>query len=187
MVTRAALYLVASSVLSANGQMIGPTKRAQGLVLPILSGDLQAMTATQAPRGARNLRLVDLWYRRMWNNWDKTAIAEICHEDIVFRGSLGEEVKGHAGVAQYMDRIRAAFPDFLNVIEDTISENDKVFARLTYRGTHQGTVLGFAPTGKRVTYVGAAVFTVRKNKIASVWVLGDLYNLVQQLTPSPRQ
>lgn len=132
---------------------------------------------------ARNRRLVDIWYRRMWNTWDKAAIPDICHEDIVFRGSLGEEVKGHAGVAQYMDRIRAAFPDFLNVVDDTISENDKIFARLSYTGTHRGIALGFAPTGNRINYAGAAIFTIRDDKIASVWVLGDLHNLARQLAP----
>ena len=130
---------------------------------------------------ARNHRLIDLWYRRMWNTWDKTAIAEICAPDVTFRGSLGTTVRGHAGVAAYMDQIRAAFPDFTNTVEEIISEDDKAFARLTYVGTQKGAVLGVAPTGKRVTYAGAAVFTFQGDRISDVWVLGDLHALLTQL------
>lgn len=135
----------------------------------------------------RNHRLIDVWYRRMWNTWDKSAIAEICSRDVTFRGSLGTTVRGHAGVAQYMDQIRGAFPDFTNTVEEVISEGDKAFARLTYTGTHKGPILGFAPTGRRVTYAGAAVFTFKDDRIVDVWVLGDLHGLTRQLSEGKPQ
>jgi predicted ester cyclase len=62
-----------------------------------------------------------------------------------------------------------------------ISEGDKAFARLTYRGTHGGELFGIAPTGRRIQYAGAAVFTFRGARIAEVWVLGDLFWLISQL------
>ena len=34
---------------------------------------------------------------------------------------------------------------------------------------------------KRVEWVGAAVFTFESRKITDVWVLGDLYGLLQDL------
>jgi steroid delta-isomerase-like uncharacterized protein len=132
----------------------------------------------------RNHRLIDVWYQRMWNTWDKTAIAEICTPDVTFRGSLGTTVRGHAGVAAYMDQIRAAFPDFTNTVEEVISEGDKAFARLAYVGTHKGAILGVPATGKRVTYAGAAVFTFKGERIADVWVLGDVHALLTQLKGS---
>ena len=80
-----------------------------------------------------------------------------------------------------MDFIQRAFPDFHNHIEDIISEGDRSFARLTYTGTHQGEVFGIAATGKRIEYSGAALFSFRGDRIASVWVLGDIHGLLQQL------
>jgi steroid delta-isomerase-like uncharacterized protein len=130
---------------------------------------------------ARNRQLIETWYYRMWNQWDKSVFPKILAEDIQFRGSLGNVVEGHQGVSQYMDYIRAAFPDFHNAIEQIISEADQAFARLTYTGTHRGTIFGIEPTGRKVTYAGAAVFTFRNDRIAEVWVLGDIYNLLQQL------
>jgi hypothetical protein len=83
-----------------------------------------------------------------------------------------------------MDRIQAAFPDFRDHLEEIISEDDRTFTRLTYRGTHHGTVFGIPPTGRRVEYAGTAVSRFRGEKIAEVWVLGDVPGLLQQLRES---
>ena len=144
---------------------------------------------------SRHRRLIETWYHRMWNRWDKSAIAEICNPAIVFRGSLGQEKRGHAGIAEYMDFVRAAFPDFTNTIDEMIAEGDRAFARLTYVGTHEGEIFGVAPTGRRVTYDGAAVFRFARTGagaaapdgglIREVWVLGDVHGLLRQLRGEP--
>jgi predicted ester cyclase len=79
------------------------------------------------------------------------------------------------------DFVQRTFPDFSNQIEEVISEGDKAFARLTYRGTHRGELFDIAATGKRIQYAGAAVFRFRGDKIAEVWVLGDIYGLICRL------
>jgi steroid delta-isomerase-like uncharacterized protein len=130
---------------------------------------------------SRNVRLIETWYYRMWNQWDKSAFEEILTSDITFRGSLGQVKRGYEGLAEYMDFIHTAFPDFTNRIEEMISEGDKAFARLTYTGTHEGEIFGVAPTHKEVKYAGAAVFCFDGEKIRGVWVLGDIYGLLCQL------
>jgi len=37
------------------------------------------------------------------------------------------------------------------------------------------------PTGKRVEWAGAAVFTFAGEQISALWVLGDIHGLLQQL------
>lgn len=130
----------------------------------------------------RNHILIERFYREMWNRFNKTLIPELLTEGFHFRGSLGQTKVGHAGFAEYVDFIQNAFPDFSNEVEEIISQGDKAFARLTYRGTHRGEVFGIAPTGRTIEYSGAAVFTFRKNQIANVWVLGDIHGLIGQLT-----
>lgn len=128
-----------------------------------------------------NRELIRRFYEELWNPFNKEKIPELLVEGIRFRGSLGWDTFGHAGFAEYMDVIEAAFPDFVNEVNEIISEGDRAFARLTFRGTHLGTAFGIPPTGRRVEYAGAAVFRFRKDKIAGVWVLGDIYRLLQQL------
>ena len=131
----------------------------------------------------RHRRLIETWYHRMWNRWDKSAIAEICDPEIIFHGSLGQEKRGRDGIAEYMDFVRAAFPDFTNTVEEVIAEGDRAFARLTYDGTHEGEIFGVTPTRRRVTYAGAAVFRFAGEppRIREVWVLGDVHGLLRQI------
>jgi steroid delta-isomerase-like uncharacterized protein len=129
----------------------------------------------------RNRDLIRRFYEELWNPFDKRKIPELLTDDVKFRGSLGQEKFGHAGFTEYMDLIQAAFPDFTNQVEEIISEDDRAFARLSYRGTHHGTIFGIPPTSRRVEYTGAAVFRFRGEKIAEVWVLGDVHRLLQQL------
>jgi predicted ester cyclase len=129
----------------------------------------------------RNRLLIERFYYELWNRFDKTIFRDILAEDLRFRGSLGQTKRGHREFGEYVDFIQQAFPDFSNEIGEIISEGDKAFARLTYRGTHRGGVFGIAPTGRQIQYEGAAVFTFRGDLIAEVWVLGDIYGLIAQL------
>ncbi len=129
--------------------------------------------------------IVRRYYEELWNRWDLAVLDEIVAADINFRGSLSLAVKGIDGFKRYVNMVRAAFPDFHNSIEDLIAEGDKVAARLTYRGTHQGELFGLAATGKVVTYAGIAIFRIANDRIFDGWVLGDLLSLLQQLEMIP--
>lgn len=128
-----------------------------------------------------NKALIRRYYEEMWNPWNFDAATELLSEDITFRGSLGDAMKGHDAFCAYMRKVRQAFPDFHNTVEELIAEGDIVVARLTYHGSHRGEIFGLAPTGKRVTYAGVAFFRIAAGKVAEGWVLGDLIGLLRQL------
>ncbi|HSF20372.1 MAG TPA: ester cyclase [Vicinamibacteria bacterium] len=128
-----------------------------------------------------NLQLIRRFYEDMWNRFDRTIFPEILDPHISFRGSLGQTKVGYAQLGEYVDFVRRAFPDFHNEVVETITEGEKTFARLSYTGTHRGELFGIAPTGRRIDYAGAAVFTIRNGKIMDVWVLGDIFGLLAQL------
>ena len=130
---------------------------------------------------ARHEALIRRFYDDMWNQFDTSVFAEILEPSIRFRGSLGTETVGFDEFAGYVASIEAFAPDFHNEIVSLISEGDRTFARLRYTGTHEGEVFGLPATGRRFAYAGAAVFTIPGDRIAAVWVLGDVYGLLQQL------
>ena len=80
-----------------------------------------------------------------------------------------------------MRKVQSAFPDFHNAIVQLTAEDDRVVARTMYRGTHRGEIFGVAPTGKEISYAGAAFFRMADGKIIHGWVLGDLLPLLRQL------
>lgn len=128
-----------------------------------------------------NRQLVETFFNVMWNTWSDDTAQRILTADIDFRGSIGLHVTGHDGFLGYMQTIRNAFPDFHNHIEEIIASDDRAVARLTYSGTHQGELLGRAPTGRSIEYAGVAMFTMAADRISKVWVLGDLWGLMQQI------
>ena len=128
-----------------------------------------------------NKEVVRRWYRDMWNRWDLDAADEIVHAEISFRGSLGATMTGVGAVKDYIRSVQAAFPDFHNRIDELVGEANVVVARLTYTGTHRGSIFGFAPTGRRIEYAGVAMFTLRDGRIVRGWVLGDIHELYRQL------
>ena len=130
--------------------------------------------------------LIRTFYDRVWNAWDEGAARTILSPALSFRGSLGDAVTGHDGFLAYQAKIRAAFPDFHNEIEDLIVDGGRAAARLRYTGAHTGgadagVLFGIEPTGNRIDYRGAAFFTVSQAQIASVFVLGDVDTLKKQL------
>ena len=125
--------------------------------------------------------LVRRYYAEVWNAWSASALEELISGDIVFRGSMGITVNGIDEFRQYVDKIRAAFPDFHNHIEELIAEGEKVAARITYTGTHQGELFSFSATGSKITYSGIAIFEFAECKIVRGYVLGDSESLKRQL------
>jgi GNAT superfamily N-acetyltransferase len=56
---------------------------------------------------------------------------------------------------------------------------------MCFSGIHRGLLLGHSPTGKRVSWAGAALFHAKNGKLESLWVLGDLDSLRRQLRADP--
>lgn len=127
--------------------------------------------------------LVRRFYEELWNRFDKTLIPALLTDDVTFRGSLGRHAVGHSEFGDYMDLVQRAFPDLHNRIDELIVDGvgQAAFARLSYRGTHDGELLGVAATGRAIAYEGAARFETRGGLIADIWVLGDLHGLMHQL------
>lgn len=132
-------------------------------------------------RVAAHKEQVRQFYELLWDAHDKDAIPNLLHENVTFRGSLGHEKHGHAGFAEYVDMVHCALGDFRCVIEELVGDGDKVFARMTFTGVHRGDLMGYAPTHGRLTWTGCALFTFAGERIADVWVLGDLKGLEDQL------
>ena len=72
---------------------------------------------------------------------------------------------GVEGLKQLMNMAFKAFPDFHETIEDIIAESDRVWARITFTGTHTGEFMGIAPTGKKITTEMVDIFRIVNGKL----------------------
>jgi steroid delta-isomerase-like uncharacterized protein len=114
------------------------------------------------------------------------AVEEIVSPDYVSYEPTSGEVRGIEGARQFAANYRQAFPDLENIVEDMVSEGDKVVVRFRARGTHDGETEAFGPpTGKRMDITGITIKRVADGKIAEAWTNFDALGMMQQLGMIP--
>ncbi len=92
---------------------------------------------------------------------------------------------GPDGYRQTVAFLRAAFPDLRADIEDILVTGDRVAVRVLARGTHEGEILGVAPTGRAVEFRAFDFHRLEQGRIVQSWHLEDFFGLLAQLdTPS---
>lgn len=117
------------------------------------------------------------FYDELWNRRDRSRIREILTEDVSFRGSLGVTRRGHDEFWRYVEEITGPLADYRCDCVAVVRQGARVFARMNFHGRHVGEFRGFAPTGATVHWEGAALFQIENERIADIWVLGDLAGL----------
>jgi steroid delta-isomerase-like uncharacterized protein len=88
-------------------------------------------------------------------------------------------------VKQIARFFRTAFPDLQIIVNDLIVEGDRVAARVTITGTHQGELMGIPPTGKRVEVSSIDIIRYEDGKAAEHWGETDIMSMMQQLGAVP--
>jgi steroid delta-isomerase-like uncharacterized protein len=131
-----------------------------------------------------NKVLIRRWFEEVWNKGREEAIDEMFAEDGIAHGLAQDAeapLRGANGFKPFFHKFRAAFPDIEVVVEDTVSEGDKVAARCTVRGKHQSDSLGFAATQQPMEITGMSIVRVRDGKIVEAWNNFDFMSMFRQL------
>jgi predicted ester cyclase len=89
---------------------------------------------------------------------------------------------GVEGVKRFFTMFRDAFPDISVEIEEMVVEGDRVAVATTFSGTHEGELMGLAPTGRRVSVTGIDIVRVSGGLIVEHRGLSDIVGLMRQLT-----
>jgi predicted ester cyclase len=85
--------------------------------------------------------------------------------------------------------LRDTFSEFSLTIEDMIADGDKVWVRMTGRGTHTKEFMGRPPTGKSFAITVVDICRFENGKIVEHWGVPDRFHLIAQLglLPGPPQ
>jgi predicted ester cyclase len=124
-----------------------------------------------------NLVLGRRYFEEIRDKGSLDLIDELFTTNFVRYGSIATEgtVRGLEDFKGVMGMYRSALPDLRVPIEDLIAEGDMVVTRWTARGTHQGELLGIAPTSKLATVTGIIVDVFYGGRIKEERVDYDLY------------
>jgi steroid delta-isomerase-like uncharacterized protein len=118
---------------------------------------------------------------------DLDSLEETYAEDYVGHAPPFPDIVGLQAAKGFAMGYRQAFPDLLTTTEDLIAEGDKVVARWTTSGTHQGETEVFGPaTGNRIEITGITIQRFGDNgKIVEGWTNADMLGQMQQLGMVP--
>jgi steroid delta-isomerase-like uncharacterized protein len=156
----------------------------------VVKVNLPGEAGKEALMSEENKALVRRSFEEVFNQGNLDAVEEIFASDYVLHDPTSpEEIRGIEGMRGYVSMYRTAFPDLQQSIEDQFAEGEKVATRLIGRGTHQGELLGIAPTGNRVEAPGIVINRISGGKIAESWANYDMMGMMQQLgaIPAPGQ
>jgi steroid delta-isomerase-like uncharacterized protein len=133
----------------------------------------------QAEVEEQNKALVMRYYEA-WDSADIEALKEIFSPDYVWHTISGQDVSLEESIEALKQQM-IMFPDRTFSNEDIIVKGDKVIARFTFRGTHEGDVEGFPATGNKFETEGIEISRVESGKIIETWEAGDNLSFYQQL------
>ena len=112
---------------------------------------------------------------------------ELVAKDVILRDSVFPEGRGHEQVKATINEFRTAFPDLVFKIDDVLSTtSDRVVVRWTVRGTHKGSLMGLAATGRTATLKGIDILKITDGLVREDDAYWDAYGLFQQLGVLPR-
>ena len=119
-----------------------------------------------------NKALVRRWFNEVWNQGREETIDELFAANGIGYG-LGDTdapLHGPAGFKPFVRNLRGALPDIHMAIDE---------------GTHKGSQLGVAPSGKRVRIAGIVIVRIANGQIVEGWNSWDQLGLLRQIGALP--
>jgi steroid delta-isomerase-like uncharacterized protein len=133
-----------------------------------------------------NKAIVRRFIEEVWNNGNLDVIDELVSEDHVDHDPGREGTPGgREGMRAFVQMYRSAYPDTHIEFGEIIAEGDLVAGNWTATGTHQGELMGIAPTGRSIKITGMGMDRVRDGQIVESWGNYDSLGMLAQLGAIP--
>lgn len=96
-----------------------------------------------------------------------------------------EPLIGPPGWLAAIEVMRGGFPDIQWRLEELVFEGEKIAARYTMHGTHEGAFFGVPATGRQITVQTMNFYDMANGKIVGERGQPDLLGLLQQIDAVP--
>jgi len=122
-----------------------------------------------------------------FSDGDVSVIDDIASPDFV-EHQYGFSPPDATGVKRAITSLHRAFPDFSLTIEELTSSDDKVWGRMTGRGTHEGALGEIPPTGEEIEITVIDIMRFEDGALLEHWGVADRFAMMEQLgmRPPPR-
>jgi steroid delta-isomerase-like uncharacterized protein len=125
-------------------------------------------------------------FTKFINTGNKQLAEELIASDAIFWvPGRPDPMRGLEGYMNILGMMRSGFSDIQWTLEETIAEGDKVAARFTMRGTHDGAFFGAPATGKKIEVRAMNFYRFSDGMIVEEYGQPDLLGLLQQIGALP--
>jgi predicted ester cyclase len=128
-----------------------------------------------------NVQMARDYTSRVFNAHNPELAREFVTADVKWHGGTLGTVEGVDNLVALLQGFIGALPDLNAQEQDVTAQGDTVVIRFVVEATHQGTLLGIAPTGNRVHWDAVDVYRFRDGKISEEWAADDLTAILHQV------
>ena len=133
------------------------------------------------PKQVINRFVEELWNQRQLDVADAIFAKDCVTHQLRSGAAIDTVPRGPGAMKEHVAGWVASFPDFRFIVEQMLSEGDRVVTQLLMEGTHQGAWMGIPASGKKMQIRMFTVHRVVQGKIVEDWVLVEALGLFQQL------
>jgi len=143
-------------------------------------------TDPQAPMLRLDAKALLQRHQQALNDHDTDALVSLYTDDAVLMSPMFETVHGKDAIRASFERLFQVFPDYAVEMSDAlfIHEGSRAAEFSTARGTHSVELFGLPPTGHRVAYQAARLFTFRDGLIALEHRVYDFRSVLEGIQKS---
>jgi len=157
------------------------TRRIAFIVISFLTA-LAACSGSADSDNTRNAEAVSMQHTEIWSKGNMELVATVYAENYVGHFPGGTTVTGRDGIQAAVTSHRAAFPDWIEEIQEILVEGNHVATHYRSTATHLGSFQGIPASGNRVEITEASIYRMANGQIAEQWAYPDVMNLMQQIT-----
>jgi steroid delta-isomerase-like uncharacterized protein len=134
-----------------------------------------------------NKQLVKRIFEEAWARGNVNVVDELVAPDSKNHDPYTQMFgTGSAALKNQIQTYRKAFSDLTMTVDAQLAEGEFVVTRWTSGGTHDGDLMGNAPTNKKGSVTGITISRVRNGKIVETWNQWDMLGMFQQLGIQPQ-
>jgi steroid delta-isomerase-like uncharacterized protein len=91
------------------------------------------------------------------------------------------QVPGPEGYRTFFTDLRHAFPDISVTLDTLVADEESIAIAYTLAGTHNGSLRGLSPTGRKIKIRGVQICKFKDGKMVERWGSSDELGMLQQL------
>src|SRR6266566_14101 len=134
-----------------------------------------------ATTAGSNIEIVREYTERVFNQHRPDLAAKYLAPGVTWHGQTLGTIEGADNVTGMLRGFIGTLPDLHAAEQDIVAAGETVAVRYVIEATHEGNLLGLAPTGRRVRWDAVDVYRLSDGMIVEEWAADDATAILYQV------